>query len=327
MSGKQSFSMRVKEEAAGQISSRRHCQNAELAAILSLSETEIREDELKIHLENVYTAKKCFTLLKKTFNIDAAITMRSGKGAAKHHQYILRVQRASKVRELLFAIKHPVTEGRDPEEPVNDLILQKNCCRRAFVRGCFLAAGSVTDPAKSYHLEIVCPTEEKAKQLCTCMNSFWQGEDGMEAKTIVRTKSGGRKSFVVYIKEGNQISDLLNICETYRCLMEMENIRVEKEIANSVNRKLNCEMANMVKTITAAQEQKNDILYIDERIGLENLPSDLEQLARIRLEDTEMSLKELGERLTPPIGKSGVNHRLRKIKKIADDLRDGKTYP
>jgi hypothetical protein len=109
--------------------------------------------------------------------------------------------------------------------------------------------------------------------------------------------------------------------------MEMENIRVEKEIANSLNRKLNCEMANMVKTITAAQEQKNDILYIDERIGLEQLPPDLEQLARVRLEDTEISLKELGERLTPPIGKSGVNHRLRKIKKIADDLREGKTYP
>lgn len=148
----------------------------------------------------------------------------------------------------------------------------------------------------------------------------------MEAKIIARSKSGGRSSFVVYLKEGNQISDLLNICETYRCLMELENIRVKKEIANALNRKLNCEMANMVKTITAAQEQKNDILFIDERIGLEQLPPELEQLARIRLEDTEISLKELGEKLTPPIGKSGVNHRLRKIRKIADDLRDGKRY-
>lgn len=327
MAAKKSFSMRVKEEAAEQISSRRHCQNAELAAMISLCGTDIEKNGIKIQSENVCVIKKCFTLLKKTFNIYSAITVRSGKGGAKHHLYILRVQGEPYVRELLEAIKHPAAQGRDPEEPVDDLILQKNCCKRAFVRGCFLAAGSVTDPAKSYHLEIVCPTEEKAKQLCACINSFWQQEEGMEAKIIARSKSGGRHSFVVYLKEGNQISDLLNICETYRCLMEMENIRVEKEIANSLNRKLNCEMANMVKTISAAQEQKNDILYIEEHIGLERLPAELEQLARIRLEDTEISLKELGEKLTPPIGKSGVNHRLRKIRKIADELRNGKQYP
>lgn len=327
MAGRKSFSMRVKEEAAEQISNRRHCQNAELAAIISLCASDVQKNEIKIQSENVCVIKKSFTLLRKTFNIYSAITVRSGKGAAKHHLYILRVQGERNVREVLEAVKHPVIQGRAPEEPVDDLILQRNCCRRAFVRGCFLAAGSVTDPAKSYHLEIVCPTEEKAKQLCTCINSFWQQEEGMEAKMIARSKSGGRKSFVVYLKEGNQISDLLNICETYRCLMEMENIRVEKEIANSVNRKLNCEMANMVKTITAAQEQKNDILFIEEQIGLERLPAELEQLARIRLEDTEISLKELGEKLTPPIGKSGVNHRLRKLRKIADDLRDGKSVP
>lgn len=327
MAGKKSFSMRVKEEAAEQISSRRHCQNAELAAIISLCGTDVGKNEIKIQSENVCVIKKCFTLVKKTFNIDTAVTVRSGKGGTKHHLYILRVQGSPQVRELLEAIKHPAVQGRDPQEPVDDLLLQKNCCKRAFVRGCFLAAGSVTDPAKSYHLEIVCPTEEKAKQLCQCINSFWQQEAGMEAKIIARSKSGGRRSFVVYMKEGNQISDLLNICETYRCLMEMENIRVEKEIANSLNRKLNCEMANMVKTISAAQEQKNDILYIEERIGLEQLPAELEQLARIRLEDTEISLKELGEKLTPPIGKSGVNHRLRKIRRIADELRNGKQYP
>ncbi len=326
MADGKSFSMRVKEEAAEQISSRRHCQIAELAAMISLCGVGIDKKKIKIQTENVCVIKKCFTLLKKTFNIDSAITVRSGEGF-RHHLYILTVQSEERVREVLEAVKHPVIQGLDPEAPVDDLILQRNCCRRAFVRGCFLAAGSVTDPAKSYHLEIVCPTEDKAKQLCSCINSFWQQEEGMEAKIIARSKSGGRRSFVVYLKEGNQISDLLNICETYRCLMEMENIRVEKEIANSLNRKLNCEMANMVKTINAAQEQKNDILLIEERIGLERLPAELEQLARIRLEDTEISLKELGEKLTPPIGKSGVNHRLRKIRKIADDLRAGKRYP
>lgn len=323
MEEKKTFSMRVREEAAGQISSRRHCQCAELAAIISLCSTEIGENEIKIHTENGCAAKKCFTLLGKTLKIQSAVTVRTGKGGKKNHLYILRIQGSENVRELLEAIKHPAAFGGDKDGPVDSLIVQKSCCKRAFIRGCFLTAGSVTDPSKSYHLEIICPTKEKAEQLADCINFFWKDEENMQAKIIAREKSGGRKNFVVYIKEGNQISDLLNICETYKCLMEMENIRVEKEIANSVNRKLNCEMANMVKTITAAQEQKNDIILIDERIGLENLPVELEQLARIRLEDTEISLKELGERLTPPIGKSGVNHRLRKIRKIADDLRQG----
>lgn len=325
MAGRKSFSMRVKEEAAGQISSRRHCQIAELAAIISLCGVDIRKNRIKIQSENVCVIKKCFTLLEKTFNIDTAVCECEKEGA-RHSLHTLLMDDAKKVQEVLEAIKYPVMQ-KGPGVTVDDLILQKNCCRRAFVRGSFLAAGSVTDPTKSYHLEIVCPTKEKAKQLCACINSFWDREDGMEAKIIARDKSGGRRSFVVYLKEGNQISDLLNICETYRCLMEMENIRVKKEIANSLNRKQNCEMANMVKTINAAQEQKSDILLIDERIGLESLPAELRKLAWLRLEDTEVSLKELGEMLTPPIGKSGVNHRLRKIRKIADDLRAGKTYP
>ncbi len=321
MGANKTFSMRVRDEAAEQISPRRHCQCAEMAAIIGLCATEIGENEIKIQTENGCAAKKCFTLLRKSLNIYPAVTVRAGRSGKKSHIYILRVQGKKNALELLEAIKHPVIYGRSLDAPVDSLIIQKSCCKRAFIRGSFITAGSVTDPSKSYHLEVICPTLEKAEQLCACINFFWKDDENMQAKIIARDKSGGRKSFVVYLKEGNQISDFLNICEAYKCLMEMENIRVEKEIANSVNRQLNCEMANMVKTITAAQEQKNDIILIEERIGLENLPVELEQLARIRLEDTEISLKEMGERLTPPIGKSGVNHRLRKIRKIADSLR------
>ncbi len=324
MGAKKTFSMRVRDEAAEQISPRRHCQCAEMAAIISLCATEIGTNQIKIQTENGCAAKKCFTLLGKSLNIYPAVTVRAGRGSRKNHIYVLCIMGKRDVKELLEAIKHPAIYGKAPDEPMDSLIIQRSCCKRAFIRGSFITAGSVTDPGKSYHLEVICPTEEKARQLCECINFFWKDESDMQAKIVTRDKSGGRKSFVVYLKEGNQISDFLNICEAYKCLMEMENIRVEKEIANSVNRKLNCEMANMVKTITAAQEQKNDIILIEERIGLENLPVELEQLARIRLEDTEISLKELGEKLTPPIGKSGVNHRLRKIRKIADDLRNNR---
>ncbi len=246
--------------------------------------------------------------------------VQSGGTLGRHRRYVLKIVGERNVREVLDAVKYPV--GGDGT--VSDLVFQQNCCKRAFVRGCFLASGSVTDPAKSYHLEIVTPTKEKAEQLCRVINSFWSEPEQSETKWISRTRGGSKHCYVVYIKEGNQISDLLNICETYRCLMEMENIRVTKEIANSLNRVQNCEMANMVKTINAAQEQKSDILYIDSEIGIEKLPGDLYELARVRLENPDISLRELGEMLNPPVGKSGVNHRLRRIKKIADDLREGR---
>lgn len=331
-----SFSMNVKEEAMQQVTSRRHCAIAELAAIISMcgvvengqkqSDTDCLADtekrlSLKVQTENICVAKKYFTLLKKTFNIYPLVSVRTGKKLKKNRTYTLVIENPIQAKEVLQAVKHPCFLSGKQEEPVDDLVFQKDCCKRAFVRGSFLASGSISDPEKSYHMEIVCPSHEKAMQLRDIINAFWQKEEGMEAKVITRKKSSGKASFVVYLKEGNQISDLLNIMETYRCLMELENIRIKKEIANSVNRKLNCEMANMVKTISAAQDQKNDILYLSETIGLENLPEGLGELAQLRLQYMDLSLKELGQMLTPPVGKSGVNHRLRRIKKIADSLK------
>ena len=129
-------------------------------------------------------------------------------------------------------------------------------------------------------------------------------------------------NFVVYVKEGSQIVDLLNIMEAPVALMELENIRIVKEMRNTVNRKVNCETANINKTVSAAVKQMEDIRYICDTVGLESLPDNLKEMAKMRLERPEATLKELGEALEPPVGKSGVNHRLRKLSLIAQDIRE-----
>ena len=191
------------------------------------------------------------------------------------------------------------------------MLVQQTCCKRAFIRGAFMAAGSISDPNKSYHFEIVCHTLEQAQQLKELMEFF-----EAEPKIVER-----KERMVVYLKEGSQIVDLLNVMEAYVSLMNLENVRILKEMRNSVNRRVNCETANITKTVTAATRQIEDIIYIRDHYGLENLPEPLSQMAEVRLENPDAPLKELGEYLDPPVGKSGVNHRLRKLSELADRIR------
>ena len=189
--------------------------------------------------------------------------------------------------------------------------ISSQCCKRAYLRGSFLAGGSISDPEKSYHFEIVSSGMDKAVQIADTMKVY-----ELDARIVER-----RNSYVVYIKEGAQIVDMLNVMEARISLMELENMRVVKEVRNSVNRKFNCEMANLSKTVNAAVKQIEDIEYIRDKVGLDYLDDNLEEIANLRLQYSEMSLKDLGEMLSVPVGKSGVNHRLRKISQIAEELR------
>jgi len=312
-----SFSSEVKEELSEQIASGRHCRLAETAAILSLcGKIVITENDrycVKIQTENLAVARKYFTLLRKTFNIRAEVSVRKSRGV---RFYSVIVSKDQEARRLLGETCLLDEDGNISEcmSPMHHRLLKQNCCRRAFIRGAFLAVGSVSDPEKSYHFEIVCAAPEKARQLQELLASY-----DVDAKTVLR-----KRHYVVYIKEGSQIVELLALMGAHISLMQLENVRIVKEMRNSVNRKVNCETANLNKTVSAAVRQAEDIRYIQERIGLEKLPVDLEETARLRLEHTEASLKELGDMLSPKVGKSGVNHRLRKLSQIADDLREGK---
>lgn len=314
-----SFSGNVKEELSRHIAEARHCRIAEMAAILSLCGNIMIDSRelfsIKIHTENIAVARKCFTLLQKTFNIEAETSVRRNPEkettlysvAVKDHKDTIRILQATKLLD---------ENGEVLEElsVVRNIVVQQMCCRRAFLRGAFLAAGSISDPKKSYHFEIVCATMEKAKQLQNMMNSF-----GAEPKIVNR-----KKTFVVYLKEGSQIVDILNVMEAHVALMELENVRILKEMRNDVNRKVNCETANINKTVSAAVKQVEDIKYIRDTIGFERLSEGLQEIAIARLEYPEATLKELGELLASPVGKSGVNHRLRKLGEIAEKVREDK---
>ena len=169
----------------------------------------------------------------------------------------------------------------------------------------------MSDPKKSYHFEIVCSLSEAAEKIREVICSF-----GLDAK-IVRRKN----SYVVYLKEGSQIVDILNVMEAHVALMELENVRILKEMRNSVNRKVNCETANINKTVSAAVKQIEDITYLRDTVGFDHLPDNLVEAAVARLENPDATLKELGEALDPPVGKSGINHRLRRLSEMADKAR------
>ena len=316
-----SFSARTKDELAKHWSSARHCQIAETAAIISMcGKVSIDSRErysVKVRTENVSVARKYFTLLTKTFNIETE-TFVSRNRTTDSSWYTTIIKKHEDAMKVLQASKLIDTEGEIAEEysMVKNLIVQSGCCKRAFIRGAFLAAGSVNNPEKSYHIEIVCGSENKAEQIKELINSF-----GLESKVISR-----KKAYVVYLKEGSQIVDLLNIMEAPVALMELENVRILKEMRNSVNRMVNCETANINKTVSAAVKQTEDIQYIQNSIGLKKLPDNLREIAEVRLAYPNATLKELGDLLSVPLGKSGVNHRLRKLSEIAEKLKEEKEW-
>lgn len=311
-----SFSGNVKEELAKQFSKSRHCQIAELAAIFLFEGKVVtgKNPVLLITTENIRVAKKSYTLLKHAFQIESEMSTRDTGGGHRGHTYQITICGEEKIKKILQAIHLLDIEGRPVENDglVDGLIVQKDCCKRAFLRGAYLCAGSMSDPEKAYHFEIVCTGEKKARQLSEIMNHF-----GVESKVVLR-----KKNHIVYLKEGEQIVDVLNVMEAYRCLMEFENIRIVKEMRNSVNRQVNCETANINKTVNAAVRQIEDIRLIMDRNGLTSLPQPLQEMAEVRLENPDAPLKELGLLFTPPIGKSGVNHRLRKLSELADRIRE-----
>lgn len=311
-----SFSRKIKEETGKQISSARHCKIAETAALLSICGRMIMKGNIVcavyFQTENAIVARKYFTLLKKTFNINTEILIRKNMTQKKSTTYILIVKSQKQVQTLIQATKLVMDEESQEKGLLMDqLIVQNTCCKRAFIRGVFLAAGSMSDPEKTYHFEVVLSNLNRARQLQEVINSF-----SIDAKIVVR-----KRNYVVYVKEGSAIVDLLNIMEAHISLMSFENVRILKEMRNSINRQVNCEAANISKTVQAASKQIDDIIYIRDTIGLDNLAEGLEEIARLRVLYPEASLKELGIMLNPPIGKSGVNHRLKKLSCIADGLR------
>lgn len=312
-----SFSSKVKKELAEHVNNAVHCRIAELAALISMCGSVMIDENnhyaIRVRTETEPTANKVRTLLWKTFHIDTEITIRDNAYSRIGKTYTLTVTDNQQAIKILQATKL-MNDAGDIEENfsiTNNIVIMKDCCKRAFIRGAFMAAGSISDPNKSYHLEIKCNSNKKSEQLINLLKKF-----NIEGKMVAR-----KGSYVVYLKEGEGIVDVLNVMEAHVSLMEMENIRILKGMSNYYNRQVNCETANIKKTVATSVRQIENINYIIKNKGIEYLPPKLQDIALIRIDNPDASLQELGERLEPPLGKSGVNHRLRKICQIADDLR------
>lgn len=300
-----SFSSAVKNELCRVEIQTDCCLLSELAAVIEISGT-VKFDgngmvSVVISTENAAFARRLFSIIKKLYKVYPGITIRKSRRLKKHVSYTLVLTLPAASADFLEET------AKNRQKPA----LKHGCCRKAYLRGAFLAGGSVSDPEKTYHLEITCHNKGSATELKHLMSRY-----NLNAKVIRR-----KGSFIVYIKEGEGIVDFLNIIGAHSALLELENVRILKEMRNNVNRIVNCETANLGKTVNASIRQIENISYIKDHIGFENLPESLREIAGARLEHTDANLKELGDMLNPPLGKSGVNHRLRKLDEIAENAR------
>ena len=310
-----SFSSEVKEELSRQTDSARHCRIAFLTALFHMAPV-LTEDTVGIRTDLEYAAQAFANVLKKVVQAPVSEERRP-KG--KSWEITVTVSGKEQVKSLLEAMKldrSPDTELIPQQDEIRSilpsrLLLQKTCCRRAYLRGVFLMTGSVSDPSKSYHLEIVFQRQEDARMIVKLMDSL-----GFGAR--VSTRKG---RFVVYLKESEQISALLGAMGATLCLMKLENERILKDIAGNINRQVNFDAANLKKTGVTSKRQREDIEYIERTVGLGTLPATLQQAAHLRLEMPDASLQELSEASQPHVGKSGINHRLKKLETIAQELR------
>jgi DNA-binding protein WhiA len=310
-----SFSLDVKNEIARVTPEKRCCILAELAGFIRVGGTVGLAGggrlSLTLYTENPAVARHYKKLLKEYFGANANLFV--GEHAnfkKKGHMYELCMDETAGADRILRETGILITrDGYDCiDEGVFEELLKTKCCRKAYLRGAFLGAGTLSDPEKGYHIEIACGSEPLAAGLRRLFNSFTDIRAGISPR---------RGRFAVYLKDAGRISDILNILGAHGQLLKFENVRIVKELRNRTNRISNCDNANLDKSLRAADEQIGAIIKLRDGAGLDSLPAKLRAAALLRIANPEASLSELGEMMNPPIKKSGVHHRLRTIEKIA----------
>lgn len=306
-----SFAAQTKKELT-LIQSDDCCEKAELSALIRMNGSVQLTNQrvvLDISTENAAIARRIYSLLKKKFNVHIELLVRKKMRLKKNNVYMVRIP--NQVQDILSELRI-VSEGFMFTPGIDEELIPDECCQRAYLRGAFLAGGSVNNPeGSSYHLEISSMYEEHCHALCDLANQF-----DLNARCIER-----KKGFVLYIKEGEKIIDLLSLIGAHQALLRFEDVRIMKDMRNSVNRLVNCDTANLNKTIGAAVRQIENIRLIQKEIGLENLPEKLREVAEVRMQNPDINLTEVGELLKGTVSKSGVNHRLRKIDEMAEKIR------
>ena len=309
-----SYASEVKKELTG-ITVHEKNARAELMALIRMNGSIGLANHamiLNVQTESPAIARRIYSLIKQLYKVESDILVRKKMKLKKNNTYVVRLRHHA--QEILGDLA--ILDGFQIKERVPLDLLTDDLMIRSYLRGAFLAGGSVNNPETSrYHLEIYSLYEEHNEMIAEMINCY-----DLNARTTNR-----RSGYIVYLKEAEKIANFLQLIGATTSMLEFENIRIVRDMRNSVNRLVNCENANMDKVANAANRQVENIMLIEATVGLSSLPEKLRAIAETRLAHQEVSLKELGT-LVPggPISKSGVNHRLRKLNAYADELRQGK---
>lgn len=304
-----SFSNDVKNELARLEIGRQCCEKAELLGLLRMSGAIVlRGRNMGIHFstENAALARRVLQLFKNNYAIKTEVVITRSRRLKKNNRYQVKVLPSPEAGKALSELQLLPSENQDQKTT----LLTLPCCRKAFLRGAFLAGGSISRPVSDYHLEMVTENQNFAKMIMKIMQGF-----SLPVKITDR-----KNDYIVYLKEGNGITAFLSIVGAHNALLEFENVRIVKEMRNNVNRIVNCETANLNKVVRAAVQQLASIKYIEQHLGFAKLPLALRETAELRLEHPDVSLTELADLTEGKIGKSGINHRLKKLQHLAEEL-------
>ena len=299
-----SFSTDVKNELARLEPRDANCDKAELLALLRMSGAIIlRGMNIGIHFstENAALARRVLRLLKDNYQVQTEVVITRSRRLKKNNRYQVQVMPAPQVSKAMTELQLLSVEG-DLKNP----LLSSHAAKKNYLRGAFLGGGSVSRPSSDYHLEMVTTNEVFANCIIKVMQTF-----SLKAKLTDR-----KNDYIVYLKDGESIIKILNVIGAHTAMMELENARIIKDMRNNVNRVVNCETANLGKVVKAALRQVNCIRFIETKMSINELPEPLLFVARLRLAYPEASLNELVDH-AEGLGKSGINHRLKKIEELA----------
>ena len=312
-----SFSSETKKQISQRISGSACCQMAEFLALTKTDGTiGIHGRDglvLAVTTENAAVAKKIYKLSKELFAEPGRLLVYKNTRLKKNNRYEIRIPYQEDVKDLFIrlGIMHPDGSWGDLSKNVFPFdSVKKDCCKRSYLRGAFLGSGSVNNPEGAYHLEIVSPYKEHVEAMQGLMEDF-----GIHGKICLR-----KNQYVLYLKNADQISEFLLKIGAHQALLTFESERVRKEMFNNINRQRNFDMANVEKTVASAMSQTQAIRRIEETIGIDSLSPALKEAAVLRKENPDLSLAELAALADPPVGKSGMNHRLKKLREIAENL-------
>lgn len=300
------FSAEIKEELVHLWPEKRCCQAAELAALIrTIGDLET----LTFTTDQPAVIRKVIRLVRHLLDLTGEVIVRRRRGRRKSNSYSVRYSSGQGDSRLLSELGI-YTADRLFVTATGEDLLRHDCCRRAYLRGTFLGVGWISNPERGNHLELSLPDPDYADAVSQLLFAY-----GLPVRLASR-----KDLPILYIKEGEQIAKFLNIVGAHQSLLKYEDVRALKDVKNQVNRLMNADAANLDKTIEASARQAEAISLIQGTLGLARLPLPLRQLAEARLHHPEATLKELGEMLNPPVGKSGVNHRMRALLKIAEGL-------